>query len=220
MESVAIAWDRLTAGSLHISWDVAVFVTFFAIVSGILVFLIVWPCVVHLDKQTMRMWDEARFAVHAMEMARNGNWLVQHFDGSPDMWSTKPPLATWLQVRMGLSPLDRVRRGVAAVRSGKSSRLAELCLDEVQPLVDEINELLETRDVMIERARAWTADLAHGLKTPLSALGAVMTVVGWFRSRRGPDRELIYSRTLNDGEAITIKLLRGDTVVAQRDVEG
>jgi hypothetical protein len=41
MESVAIAWDRLTAGSLHISWDVAVFVTFFAIVSGILVFLIV-----------------------------------------------------------------------------------------------------------------------------------------------------------------------------------
>jgi len=32
--------------------------------------------------------------------------------------------------------------------------------------------LLSAREQALERARAWTADLAHGLKTPLSALAA------------------------------------------------
>lgn len=81
-------------------------------------------------------------------------------------------LATWLQVRMGLSPLDHIRRGVSAVRSGKTLRLTEPYPDEVQPLVGEINELLDSRDRSVEDARAWTADLAHGLKTPLTALSA------------------------------------------------
>lgn len=81
-------------------------------------------------------------------------------------------LATWWQVRTGLSPLDRIRRGVMAVRSGTTERLSGKHPDEVQPLVDEINELLQSRDKAIEDARAWTADLAHGLKTPLTALSA------------------------------------------------
>lgn len=80
--------------------------------------------------------------------------------------------ASWIQVSTGLAPLDLVRRGVLAIRSGGSQRLVERYPDEVMPLVDEINELLRARDVMIDKARAWTADLAHGLKTPLSALGA------------------------------------------------
>lgn len=56
--------------------------------------------------------------------------------------------------------------------------------------------------------------------SPLAALGTAMTIIGWLRSRRGPERTLIYSRTLRDGEAVTIRLLRGDSVVAQQDVEG
>jgi len=81
-------------------------------------------------------------------------------------------LATWWQVRTGLSPLDRIRRGVMAVHSGSTERLPGEHPDEVQPLVDEINELLQSRDKAVEDARAWTADLAHGLKTPLTALSA------------------------------------------------
>ena len=80
--------------------------------------------------------------------------------------------ATWFYVRMGLSPLDHVRQGVLAISSGDAQRLPDEFPDEVMPLVDEINELLEARDDAVERARAWTADLAHGLKTPLTALGA------------------------------------------------
>jgi len=79
-------------------------------------------------------------------------------------------LAAWLQVRMGLSPLDKIRRGVLDIRSGNSHRLHEKYPDEVMPLIDEINELLHSRDVTVNKAKAWTADLSHGLKTPLSAL--------------------------------------------------
>jgi len=81
-------------------------------------------------------------------------------------------LAAWIQVRIGLAPLDAVRRGVTEIRSGAKRRLERLYPDEVMPLVDEMNGLLEAQEQTIERARAWTADLAHGLKTPLMVLTA------------------------------------------------
>lgn len=81
-------------------------------------------------------------------------------------------LAVWFQVRVGLAPLDALRRGVRAIRSGRSRRLSGGHPDEVMPLVDEVNALLDAQDDAIERARAWTADLAHGLKTPLVALAS------------------------------------------------
>lgn len=80
--------------------------------------------------------------------------------------------AGWLQVRVGLNPLDGIRRGVMAIRTGGKQRLQERYPDEVNPLVEEINELLEGQEKAIDRARAWTADLAHGLKTPLAVLTA------------------------------------------------
>lgn len=81
-------------------------------------------------------------------------------------------LATLVQVRAGLAPLESVRRGVGAIRSGQTPRLSGDYPDEVMPLVGEVNALLAAREQAVERARAWTADLAHGLKTPLSALAA------------------------------------------------
>jgi len=79
-------------------------------------------------------------------------------------------LATFVQIQTGLAPLESVRRGLGAIRSGESPQLADDYPDEVMPLVAEVNALLAARAQAVERARAWTADLAHGLKTPLSAL--------------------------------------------------
>jgi signal transduction histidine kinase len=82
-------------------------------------------------------------------------------------------LAAVVQVRIVLAPLEGIRRGVAAIRSGQATRLQDSKLpDEIQPLATELNALLAARERSVERARAWTADLAHGLKTPLSALAA------------------------------------------------
>ena len=57
-------------------------------------------------------------------------------------------------------------------------------------------------------------------QSPLAALGAAMSVIGWLRSRRAPEKELIYSRTLKDGEAVTVKLLRNGAVASEQTVEG
>ena len=81
-------------------------------------------------------------------------------------------IATAAQIQTGLAPLDAVRQGLGAIRSGRARRLSDSYPDEVMPLVREVNALLHAREQALERARAWTADLAHGLKTPLAALVA------------------------------------------------
>ncbi|MBL8630017.1 MAG: hypothetical protein JNM81_10340, partial [Rhodospirillaceae bacterium] len=79
-------------------------------------------------------------------------------------------VAAWVQVHLGLSPLEALRRGIAAIRSGDVRRLDAAFPHEVMPLVHEANALLDGQDAMITQARTRAADLAHGLKTPLTAL--------------------------------------------------
>jgi signal transduction histidine kinase len=81
-------------------------------------------------------------------------------------------IATSIQVGIGLSPLDALRRGVAEIRSGRRLHLLAAVPAEVRPLVEEINGLLDAQEQEIERSRSRAADLAHGLKTPLAALAA------------------------------------------------
>jgi len=86
--------------------------------------------------------------------------------------------AAWVQVRVGLRPLDALRRRLAAVRAGREARLGAAGLpDELSPLVAELDHLLEAQDAALARARARAADLAHGLKTPLTVLAAQATLL-------------------------------------------
>ena len=81
-------------------------------------------------------------------------------------------IATWVQVGLGLRPLDALRRGVADIRSGRRRHLPANVPAEVKPLVEEVNGLIDAQESEIERSRRRAADLAHGLKTPLAALAA------------------------------------------------
>jgi 4-amino-4-deoxy-L-arabinose transferase-like glycosyltransferase len=65
---------------------------------SLLALLIYMPIFGHLDTLPIRLWDESRLAQNAYEMFKNGNFIVTHFDGKPDMWNTKPPLMIWAQV--------------------------------------------------------------------------------------------------------------------------
>jgi signal transduction histidine kinase len=84
-------------------------------------------------------------------------------------------LAIVLQVRLGLQPLDRLRRAVADVRAGRQERVPEDQPIEIRPLVSELNALLTQNAANLERARAHVANLAHGLKTPLATLSVVLS---------------------------------------------
>ena len=74
------------------------------------------------------------------------------------------------QVRAGLRPLSRLRRQLSGVRDGSSRRVEGAYPIEVQPLVNDLNSLLEHRERTVRRALAKAGDLAHGLKTPLAVL--------------------------------------------------
>lgn len=80
--------------------------------------------------------------------------------------------AAWVQVSIGLRPLDAVRNKLAAIRTGGAPRLGSAFPTEVRPLAQEIDDLLDARDADIEKARARAADLAHGLRTPLQVLNS------------------------------------------------
>jgi signal transduction histidine kinase len=83
--------------------------------------------------------------------------------------------ASWVQVSVGLKPLDAMRKALGAIGSGEGKRLGSGFPDEVQPLAREIDSLLDAREAEIEKARTRAADLAHGLKTPLQVLSGEAT---------------------------------------------
>jgi signal transduction histidine kinase len=94
-------------------------------------------------------------------------------------------LATTIQIRWGLRPLDRVRRGLTDLRTGKETRFEGPFAAEIEPLARELNALLESNQEIIERARTQVGNLAHALKTPLSV------ITNEARATRGPLAEKI-----------------------------
>jgi hypothetical protein len=69
-----------------------------------------------------------------------------------------------LQSIYGLSPLERVSRAIAAIRSGEAKRVGDDFPQEIAPLVSEINELLQHNEQQAEAARRHAGNLAHALK--------------------------------------------------------
>jgi signal transduction histidine kinase len=75
-----------------------------------------------------------------------------------------------IAVRRGLSPIDGLRSRLGNVHAGRSREIEGTYPSEVQPLVDDLNALLDQREQAVRRAVAKAGDLAHGLKTPLAVL--------------------------------------------------
>jgi signal transduction histidine kinase len=73
-------------------------------------------------------------------------------------------------IRRGLSPFRMLQDRLADVRDGRTSRLEGDYPTEVEPLVNDLNTLLEERERRVAKAVAKAGDLAHGLKTPLAVL--------------------------------------------------
>lgn len=80
-------------------------------------------------------------------------------------------LAAWMQVSVGLRPLRDLQQSLKAVREGQAGQLQGVFPREVQPLVDDFNQVLTVNEAMLQRARTQAGNLAHALKTPLAVLG-------------------------------------------------
>lgn len=78
--------------------------------------------------------------------------------------------AAVIQVSLGLRPLRWLRVELMAIRAGRARRIARPMPAEVQPLVDDLNALLDHAESVVERGRLQAGNLAHGLKTHLTVL--------------------------------------------------
>ena len=117
------------------------------------------------------------------------------------------------QVRRGLTPVNQLRQKLAEVHAGRTRRVGGAYPAEIQPLVDDLNALLEHQEQTVQRAVAKAGDLAHGLKTPLAVLaqeGQRLEVSGDAalgasiseqveRMRRQIDRHLAHARAAASG---------------------
>jgi signal transduction histidine kinase len=74
------------------------------------------------------------------------------------------------QVQRGVRSLGRLRDDLNAVRGGTARRVGGSYPIEVQPVVDDLNALLDHQDRAVSRAVAKAGDLAHGMKTPLAII--------------------------------------------------
>lgn len=79
--------------------------------------------------------------------------------------------AVVVQVILGLRPLNLVRQKLAAIHNGEVERMSGAFPREVEPLVNDLNKLLDHNAQVIDRARTHAGNLAHALKTPLAVLG-------------------------------------------------
>jgi len=103
-------------------------------------------------------------AVHVLPGLRGGPSLLAVPMGLGCM------AAGLLYARRALLPFQDLREQLGKVRSGHKGRVLGVYPTEVQPLIADLNGLLENREQSIQRALATAGDLAHGLKTPLALL--------------------------------------------------
>ena len=82
-------------------------------------------------------------------------------------------LGLWWNVRSGLQPLQRLRQ---VLLKRDTQTLTPVSLpdtpQEVQPMLDALNDLLQRLAQRMETERRFTADAAHELRTPIAAIRA------------------------------------------------
>ncbi|EID0030183.1 GHKL domain-containing protein [Vibrio alginolyticus] len=75
-----------------------------------------------------------------------------------------------LQIAWSLSPLTKLQKELAELKSGNKKSLEETYPKEISPLIFDLNALLFHYQELLERARNHAGNLSHALKTPLSVL--------------------------------------------------
>ena len=120
--------------------------------------------------------SERALAIVVAEERRTDDDPVFRFGTTLALFLTALALSLFLaavaQVHIGLRPLGLLRQQIGAVRHGDAERLPQSLTLELQPVTEQVNDLLDAQEATIDFARQRASDLAHGLKTPLAVLAA------------------------------------------------
>jgi signal transduction histidine kinase len=75
-----------------------------------------------------------------------------------------------LNIRRALRPLEEARQQIQQLQQGQRARLEQSAPQELEPLVTQINRLLDHTENSLKRSRDALGNLGHALKTPLAVL--------------------------------------------------
>jgi len=75
-----------------------------------------------------------------------------------------------LLMRWGLRPLRDVRDDLRKIRDGEIQHLEGEYPSEIEPLIHDLNALIDSNREIVERSRTHVGNLAHALKTPIAVL--------------------------------------------------
>ncbi len=79
--------------------------------------------------------------------------------------------AVWYALTQGLAPLDRLQRKVKERRRDDLSPIdSRKAPEEVRPLIDAVNDLLDRLQQAMQAQKRFVADAAHQLRTPIAGL--------------------------------------------------
>jgi signal transduction histidine kinase len=126
-------------------------------------------------------------------------------------------LLIWLLVDRALRPVQRLAQEVRLRDAGSLAPLAEHGLpSEVQPVAHAINSLLERLKLAFDSQRAFVADAAHELRSPLTALKLQLQLMA--RAGDEPARQAAAAR-LEQGVERATRLI-GQLLIAARTAPG
>ncbi|BBB24924.1 ATP-binding protein [Amphritea japonica] len=73
-------------------------------------------------------------------------------------------------IRRGLCSLIDVKKDISRLKSGNIRQLSSTNTTEIEPLVTEINYLVQNMELRLQRSRNAVGNLAHAAKTPLTVI--------------------------------------------------
>lgn len=76
----------------------------------------------------------------------------------------------WLGITLSMRPVVTLRAALRKLQGGEVSRIKVECPEEFRPLVQQLNQLLDSQDQRLERSREALANLSHSVKTPIAAV--------------------------------------------------
>lgn len=103
----------------------------------------------------------------------------------------------WVLVGKSLNPLHDISHAITKRSATSLFPLSEEYIPtEIQPLVQELNALLERLHTSLELQRSFTADVAHQLRTPL---GALQLQLGNLKRAKNADDQAYHITKLQEG---------------------
>ncbi|MBW0146171.1 ATP-binding protein [Marinobacter arenosus] len=80
----------------------------------------------------------------------------------------------WLGISYSMRPVLSLQAALKRLQGGEISRIHVQSPEEFRPLVQQLNQLLDSLDQRLERSRDALANLSHSVKTPIAAVRQIL----------------------------------------------